>query len=442
MLTHVNRDNLIVSPDYFEKSRKVFRAALDTISSNVVVFHGDERVSDHELAEHFSATASGSPRQISKRVVAAVRAAEVRAVAGYASRTFTYMPTNRCNMSCSYCGQEHGSSNASENVNDLFRNRVLSAIHAENTKHVHVAWFGGEPMLAYRTILQLARSFVAAARQSGTRYSSKMTTNGALLTHDRMRSLIDEGFVSRFDITVDGPPAVHDKRRSLKAGFGTFDKIVDVLRWYAEADLQQPCKVVIRTNVDRRNVYHIAEYLNIMKTAGLDDSSRFLYELAPVHSFSNDVSTTALSTPEAAKEEIGWMRQMLELGLPFGIIPSRPSAQTCVATDRTCETIGPDGTVFSCVETPLTHMAHLDSLAKIAELDVDELRPSGRFDAWDEAVTNGDLPCSSCQLRVVCRGACPKLWTEGTVACPTMKLNLDARIALVMESRGYRRISV
>lgn len=345
-------------------------------------------------------------------------------------------------MSCEYCGQEHGSMNACDSVNELFQDRVLKAIRAENIRHVHVAWFGGEPMLAYRAVMQMARHFVAESAHSGTQYSSKMTTNASLLTSERMRALIDEGAVSRFDITLDGPPAVHDKHRPLKERVGSFDRIINVLRWYAGANLQQPCKVVIRTNVDRHNVQHIHDYLDIMKLAGLDDPSRFLYELAPVHSFSNDVSASALSTPEAAKEEIDWMRQMLELGLPFGILPGKPSMQTCVATERTSETIGPDGTVFSCVETPLTRMAHLDSLTTIDKLDADELRPLGKYDAWDDAVATGELPCSSCQLRAICRGSCPKLWAEGVVACPTLKLNIDARIELLMESRGYRKISV
>lgn len=439
MFATVQRDDLIVSPDRFEKEGRRFQAALDTASSNVVVLREDEPVRSHALAEHFASSTAVSTAEMSRRIESALSAAAPPPM-DITSRTFTFLPTSRCNMGCAYCGQEHGDSNAAESANALFRERVLRAIRNERVRHVHVAWFGGEPMLVYRTIMEMATEFVAEATRIGTRYSSKMTTNGVLLTSDRMRALIDGGLVSRFDITVDGPPEIHDKHRPLKAGARSFNRIMRILKWYAQADLNHPCTVVIRTNVDRGNVQHIPEYLNLMKAAGLDDHSRFLYELAPVHSFSNDVSDIALSTPEAATAEIEWMREMVTLGLPFGVLPGKPSTHTCVATNPNSETIGPDGTVFSCVETPLTPMAHLDSLTTLKDLGTDALRPLGKYDAWDAAVEQGAVPCSSCQLRVVCRGACPKLWTEGTPACPTMKLNLDARIELLMTSRGYRKV--
>lgn len=195
--------------------------------------------------------------------------------------------------------------------------------------------------------------------------------------------------------------------------------------------------IVLRSNVDRENVDSIPEYLELMKAHGFDDPARFLFDLAPVHSWNNDVSAIAFDTERAAVHEVEWMRLMNELGLPFGILPTARVGPTCVATDPNAEVIDSFGNLMTCIEFPLTAAAAQDIVGNIAELAPAELRPRGQFDFWDSIVAAGDVPCSTCALRAICRGACPKQWSEGVVACPTLKLNFDSRVDLVMQRNGY-----
>jgi uncharacterized protein len=216
---------------------------------------------------------------------------------------------------------------------------------------------------------------------------------------------------------------------------------MNTLAWFRDAELSQERAVIIlRTNVDKENLSYIEEYLHIMKSAGFDDKRKFMFELAPIHSWGNDVSAIALTTEEAARKEIEWMKLMEDLGLPYGLLPGRQPEQTCVATVPDAEVIDSRGNLFSCTETPLTPQAGTDLLGNILTLSPAEWRPRGRFDGWDSAVARGGIPCSSCQLRSLCRGACPKQWSEGTVPCPTMKLNFDDRMAIFMRRHGYRAV--
>jgi uncharacterized protein len=428
--------SLIISRYRYEKGGKVCHAGVDPATATVRVFSGNPGFS-HSLAQHFECTTSNDPHEIATLVDDAMsRVAEVDP-RGRGVRTFTFMPTSRCNMGCAYCGQVHVPGNLSPVVSSRFLDRVQSAFLAPDIQHVHVAWFGGEPLLAYRSIVELSVRLVEMARESGRSYSSKMTTNGALLTPQRLRQLINDANVSRFDITLDGPAEVHDRHRPLKAGGASFDTIVETLSWFRDADHQTPAVIVLRTNVDKENLHHVGEYLHIMKKLGFDDAKKFLFEISPIHSWGNDISAIALTTQEAARHEVGWMELMEEIGLPYGLLPGRPAEGTCVATDPFAEVIDNRGNLFSCTETPLTQHAGSDLLGNILTQPTLDRRPRGRFDDWETAVAGGTLPCSSCELRPVCRGACPKQWSEGSVPCPTLKLNFDDRMTIFMRRHGY-----
>lgn len=431
---------LILSAYTYEKNGKRYQAGLDARTAKVNVVTSDDDLLPNDLATHFSRTTSVAKTDLIDLVVDAtsmVGVDEPEKTAGH--RAFVFLPTSRCNMGCSYCGQQHVKENVTPEVAERFLQRVEAAFAAPETRHVHVAWFGGEPLLVYRSILRMSERIVDMADRSGTEFSSKITTNGSLLTTTKMKHLIEDARVSRFDLTVDGPAAVHDQHRPLLLGGSSFGSIVETLSWFREAELDRPAIVVLRTNVDRHNADHVVEYLETMKRLGFDDPAKFFYDLSPIHSWSNDVSALELTTEDAARREIEWMRLMEELGLAFGLLPGRADDLTCVATDRWSEVIDSAGNMFSCTETPLTAKAAGDLLGNLNTMSPVKLRPRGQFDDWDSAVAAGNLPCSSCQLRPLCRGKCPKQWMEGTVPCPTIKLNFDDRLAMFMARHGYHR---
>jgi uncharacterized protein len=428
---------LIVSSRQFEKDGHVYYAGLDPSTATVRVLSGLP-VNAHGLKEHFERTSSKSSHDVTTLIHTSLARANVDEPRGSDTRIFVFMPTSRCNMGCSYCGQTHGGGSVHSTVLSGFLARVQHAFLATRIRHVHIAWFGGEPLLAYRSIVELSSQIVEMAQASGRRYSSKLTTNGALLTASRMRVLIEDAHVQRFDITLDGPPAIHNRHRPLNSGGASFDKIVNTLAWFRDADLRKSAVVVLRTNIDKENLRYIGDYLRIMKALGFDDGKKFLFEMAPIHSWGNDVSAIALTTKEAARHEVEWMELMEDLGLRYDLLPGRPAEKTCVATDPDSEVIDSRGNLFSCTETPLTIQAGTDVLGNIISLPTLDRRPQGQFAGWDHAVAGGGIPCSSCQLRTVCRGACPKQWSEGTVPCPTLKLNFDDRMAIFMRRYGYR----
>jgi uncharacterized protein len=343
------------------------------------------------------------------------------AAASSAHRTVVLMPTAYCNMSCSYCGQEHHRDRGQARHRESIRRRVVSIIEDEGTRSARVRWFGGEPLLAYRSIIDLSDTFLTAAREQGKHYDALVVTNGSLLTLRRARELVHRANVRLIEVTIDGPAEVHDTHRPLRGGGRSYERIMSTLRSIVDDDQCSPLSIGLRTNIDSENAAYVSNYLNDIAARGFAHP-KVRISLMPVHSWSNDVTAIELSKQRYAEQEAGWLRTMEKLGLRYNLLPTEPSGAICPATSRASEVISPDARVFTCTEEPLTvhdpwaAIATVDSLADRAEL-----RPAGSWDGWPDHVEAGALPCSTCRFLGVCGGACPKLWREGIPPCPSYK---------------------
>ncbi|MFL0409736.1 radical SAM protein [Microbacterium paludicola] len=355
-------------------------------------------------------------------------------------RTFVLLPTSYCNMGCSYCGQEHTKGRLGEDHRSRIMHRVHAAITDPQTRSLHIAWFGAEPMMAYAEILDMSRSFTELAEAHGVEYTSKITTNGALLTSRKLAVLVSECRINRLDITIDGPKHIHDVHRPLKSGRGSFEDIVETLTVAAADPAYADVQFVLRTNIDRHNVDFVYEYLSGMAERGLTDA-RFIYQLAPIHSWGNDISELAQGA-DVAEREAAWFRQMDDLGLNHKILPAELAKSTCVASHIGSEVLDQFGRVYSCTEQPLvprdirtTMLTTASALAKTAR------RPRGSYDSRSAVITEGAFPCKHCSLLPLCGGGCPKRWQEGDVACPSMRRNIGERLTIAAERAGYQPVA-
>lgn len=343
-------------------------------------------------------------------------------------RVFTIMPTSWCNMACSYCGQEHERVPAQL---EPVAARVEAALRDPATTRVSVNWFGGEPLLALRGIRALSERFLAV----GKPYQASMATNGSLLTVNTLPMLHTECALESVEITIDGPPSVHDRRRLKRNGTGSFDRIVAALR-AAPATL----RASVRVNIDSDNEPYVEELIRLLAELGLARPGIELH-LAPIHSWGNDVSQVEIAAREFARLEAGWLRLAGSLGFRFGILPTAVKRTTCVATTVNAEVLDPQGRVYSCSEHPLVPGAgRTGVVATLPALSGSIPRPRGGYDDWFDEVGEGTQQCGRCPLLPVCGGACPKLWREGHMPCPSMKFNLADRFDLAAARLGFTRI--
>jgi uncharacterized protein len=123
---------------------------------------------------------------------------------------------SRCNLDCSYCYVYHmgddGWRRQPKRMGEPTRAVVaaeLGALMRSQGRSFSVVLHGGEPLLL--GVPQLAGLFAALRAELGSACGIGIQTNGVLIS----KAILD--LCSRFDVTLsislDGPPAIHDRSR-------------------------------------------------------------------------------------------------------------------------------------------------------------------------------------------------------------------------------------
>ena len=128
-----------------------------------------------------------------------------------------------------------------------------------NYKELCVSWFGGEPLLGYKEIIELSTRLNAYAEENHIIYSSDMTTNGYLLSETFLDQLVNLAKVTNYQVTVDGSREGHEYQRVLRNGKGSYNKIIENLKNAAKTNLR--FNIVIRLNVSKDNYKYIKDFL-------------------------------------------------------------------------------------------------------------------------------------------------------------------------------------
>jgi uncharacterized protein len=257
-----------------------------------------------------------------------------------------------------------------------------------------------------------------------------MPTNGSLLTPRTLKVLREECALDSIEVTIDGPPEVHDRRRLKRNGSGSFHQITSVLRDHLPPGLD----LTIRVNIDSENEDSVADLIHELARIPLKAS----LALTPVHFWGTDITQVEIEVRRFARREAEWLRLAESLGFPFGAVPNVLKRTTCVATTRFSEVVDSKERVYSCSEHPLVPVVRDSGIvATIDELSGPGPRPAGVFDDWYDQVEAKGVQCGGCPILPVCGGSCPKLWRDGHIPCPSIKFNFQDRLEIAAGRLGF-----
>ena len=193
------------------------------------------------------------------------------------------------NLACAYCFQDDlraDPANAPRlaTMSVEMVDRIFAAMPEVEKRHARsgagdgspprrITLFGGEPLLArFRPIVHhIARR----ARDIGASLSA--ITNGTELEH--YADLVGPDGISFLQITLDGPPAWHDRRRIGKDHAPTFWKIAENI----DRALSLGAQMKLRVNVDVENLSSLPDLAAIIAERGWSDSTDFSAYATPVH---------------------------------------------------------------------------------------------------------------------------------------------------------------
>lgn len=155
-------------------------------------------------------------------------------------------PTTHCNFNCPYCYEENRLPNY---MTEATVNHLIDFINRhERIKNVGITWYGGEPLMAFKTIQQLLEKLVKTKCELGRH---DIVTNGYLLDKEKAVFFREQN-LTLMQITIDGGKEYHNKRRILTSGAPTYDKILNNIDTFFKYN--PDTYVSVRMNLDDINI--------------------------------------------------------------------------------------------------------------------------------------------------------------------------------------------
>ncbi len=338
------------------------------------------------------------------------------------------MPTEACNFRCAYCYQTFKRGAMTRDVIEGLKTYVRKA--AERVGHLSVSWFGGEPLLAFDAIAELSDSFMDSCRRGGARYSADMSTNGYGLTKEKLAALIERQ-VRRYMITVDGEAGVHDRRRKLRGGGGTYRTIMDNLRELRSLDAEYT--VDLRVNFDEDNIAGLKTWLNEL-SALLGGDRRFGLLVRPVGRWGGPRDAQLPVCDRTASDRYLW--ELAEYGRQAGLPISgavadalMPAGSVCYAAKPNAMVVGTDGSLYKCSVALDDEANQVGKLGRDGTMRLDR----DKIALWTDSGEEQDAVCRACFYRPACQGNhCPLYrMRTGKRPCPHEKRKLKRALGLL-----------
>ncbi len=345
----------------------------------------------------------------------------------FANSTFflTIAPTLACNFACEYCFESRNATIMTPDIEDAVI--ALAERQLARSENMLITWFGGEPTLCIKTIERLQGAFhEIAARQNVSVRPATIITNGYLLDR-QMAQRLAAADIRECQVTLDGPERIHDSRRKLRNGGGSFRRIIENL-----AESADILHVIVRVNVDTTNVDASWEVIGSLEDAGVLKNVQVYF--APVNDTDGvcaDMRGRCFTTEEFAREQIKLYRDLMKRGFYQIEYPSLASGGYCGADSENSYVIGPNGLLFKCWEElsldPARSVGSLLEEAPAPQQQANEHRYLG----WDPFEK---VECVECDVLPICMGGCPvqgiKLNSPARGYCSSWKYNLGDMLQL------------
>jgi len=360
---------------------------------------------------------------------------------------FVLCPTVSCNLRCPYCFEPHkmhedGRLMTLEQVEQAFVALDTIRTMRPDIPQASLNLFGGEPLLPTTRHVVAHVLERAAARD----LPISITSNG---THAHIFTELLRPYRERilFDISMDGPREIHDRRRITVNGGGTFSRISDNVGLL----LGLGFRVAVRMNLNEDNVAAVPAFLEYVRQQGWNRDENFQMTVSPVTNYTGRSADGLIppsqlemrlrrAIPEHLLKEIpvSLNGDVSRLNLPVSdalgesMVAGKfmPSLYYCEASGALFYCMGPDSLIYPCnqiIGDPTWAIGHFSP-----SLSIDPQKVA----LWhNRAVTN--MPgCMECGIAFLCSGGCPVLARRTTGSpmdsyCGTAKKELAAYVRSV-----------
>lgn len=330
-----------------------------------------------------------------------------------------YVPTYSCNFNCTYCYQEGYGNQQFGNADEITK-AFFSYIDAEFAgRRKYITVFGGEPLLPDNVTRKKIELIIEEANKRSLALA--FVTNGYAL--ESYVPLLKTASVREVQVTLDGPEEIHDKRRPLHSGAGTFKQVAAGI----EACLEAGIPVNLRAVIDRENLPYLPELSRFAISRGWTSKPSFKTQLGrnyELHycqadggklydrlSMYEDLYSLIKENPEIMefhRPAYSISRFLFDNGeMPDPLYDSCPGCKTEWAFDYS-------GQIFSCTATVGKPGEALGTFYPAVTKKEDAIGE------WQERDITSIPECRNCELKLACGGGCASVAknTNGSIKTP------------------------
>jgi uncharacterized protein len=350
----------------------------------------------------------------------------------------TLLPTLGCNFRCTYCF-EKDQEYPNEKMSDEVMNAVIKYID-ENLQPggtLAITWYGGEPLITFDIIKKLQTRINKLSQEKNLKLSSGMITNGYLLTEEVSNELVNLG-IERIQVTIDGPKDIHDTKRILASGKGSFDKIISNLM-----NVNDKLFVSIRVNIEKNNIESVPEFLDYLNDIGLGKKKNIAPYFSIVRDYDTEkgyISNNCYSVKDFSKEEL--IIDQIAYDKGFEVRDSlNPNLSSCGAVSPNTILVEPDGTIQKCWNVVGDKE---QGVGNILGSNIDYSTATINETKWYSWNAFEEGECKDCNVMPLCMGGCPyysvnhhELFEKSRYRCVTAKYNLEE----TLKTLAYRHLS-
>lgn len=310
-----------------------------------------------------------------------------------------------CNFACTYCYQDQYNNPVNElnrEVVDAFFNYVTKEF-ASRRKYITI--FGGEPLLNSPRQKDLINYIISRSIESDLTLC--FVTNGYYL--EEYIPLLRKGKIREIQVTLDGTESIHNNRRFLKGGGGTFDKIVRGI----DACLNDNIDVNLRMVTDKENIDNLPDLARFAIDKGWTRSAHFKTQIGRNYELHH-----CQSSPDKLFDRISLYESIYELTknhphilqfykpaysiskflsengeLPDPLFDSCPACKTEWAFDYT-------GKIYSCTAT----VGKSDE--SLGTFYPGITRKEDIIEQWEARDVTSIPECKECPVQLACGGGC------------------------------------
>lgn len=298
----------------------------------------------------------------------------------------TLLPTEQCNCRCTYCYEDHESKFMDEDV--ISGVCQLISRRAPDLDRLLIRWFGGEPLLARKTVFRISEHIQKESEYHGFNYSSDMTTNAFQLTLPVLESLVSLG-VSSYQITLDGDAQTHDETRKLASGRGTFSTIWNNILSAHKSDLD--FHIMLRVHYAPERYESLVRLIDrINGSLGGDKRFTVLFKAIGKYGGDNDKDIYVFSREDEIRIEDALSEKLSEIEAVSPTTQDTP--YVCYAAKPNAFVIRADGAVEKCTVSLGAIHNSVGELSNNGSLSLNK----SKLDQWHRGLENLDKDMLSC----------------------------------------------